>query len=100
MSNPANTNLCPTCRERQKTSWSISCQECEGNRQRYLAAITRQESDRQFLATLQGQSQSAIAKQMHVTRQRVHQLKQDAERRLAFLQQPLPPIPTYTDNPA
>lgn len=90
----ANTNLCPTCRENQKTSWSKSCQTCEGNRQRYIAAISRAESDKQFLQRLRETTQTAIAKELHVSRQRVNQLKQDAERRVAFLSQPLPPIPT------
>lgn len=99
-SSSPNTNLCPTCRERPKTSWSKSCQTCEINRQRYLAAIEHEETDRQFLIALQGRSQSSIAREMRVTRQRVSQLKQDAQRRLEFLTQPLPPIPTYSTTPA
>lgn len=37
---------------------------------------------------------ASVAKELRVSRQRVLQMRQDAQRRLNFLSQPLPPIPT------
>lgn len=91
---PSNTNLCPTCKINQKTFWSRSCQTCEGNRQKYIAAISRVDTDRALLERLRGHSMASVAKELKVSRQRVLQMRQDAQRRLNFLSQPLPPIPT------
>jgi queuine/archaeosine tRNA-ribosyltransferase len=88
-----HTNPCPIC-GKQKVAWSVKCSTCEGNRRRYLAAIERADADKQFLLTLeQAPTLQVVATEMNITRQRVHQLKADAMRRLAFLQQnPIPPL--------
>ena len=90
-SSGGNTNPCPFC-GRPKTSWSAKCQLCEGDRQRYIAASSRTETDEQFLVRLRGRTLASVAKELGVSRQRVHQIKRDAERRVAFLQQPPTPI--------
>jgi hypothetical protein len=93
MPSSGNTNACPICGH-AKTSWSLKCQRCETNRQRYLAAIEHDDEDRRFLRELQGRTLQSLADERHVSRQAVYLQKQKAERRQAFLQQnPLPPLP-------
>jgi hypothetical protein len=89
-SSGSNTNACPICGQ-PKTSWSLKCQACEGNRQRYLAAIERARQDKEFLRALEGRTLQSVADERHVSRQAIFLQKQKAERRVAFLESnPLP----------
>jgi len=99
-SNPhPQKNECPICGQ-LKTAWSLKCGTCESNRQRYLAAIEREDSDRAFLDDVKQRKQSDIARERGITRQRVGQLVSDARKRVAFLEaNPLPPIPTFRTLP-
>src|SRR5688572_8676803 len=98
MSNPSAKSPCAIC-GRPKTPMSIRCQTCEGNRQRYLAALSRQAEDQRFLASLQGRTLQEVAEERGITRQRVHQLKRDAEQRAAFLHQHRPPRLAFEQAP-
>lgn len=100
-SQPTGSNTSKTpCRicGRPKTPWSDKCKRCEGNRQKYLNALARQQEDIEFLAFLaeakqQGLSYEEIGKARtpSISRQRVQQLKADAEARVQFLHQHKPP---------
>src|SRR4029078_4589330 len=96
---PSAKNPCPIC-SRPKTAWSIRCQRCEGNRQRYITSLARQAEDVEFLAHLEGKTLQQVADERGVKRQRVHQLKKDAERRVAFLHQHKPPRLAFEQTPA
>lgn len=91
----SNKNPCPLC-GRLKTAWSAKCSTCEGDRQRYLAAVVRQEEDRAFLEGVKGRTLQAVADEMGVSRQRIHTRIREAQQRIQFLaQNPISPVPTH-----
>ncbi len=80
------------------TPWSVICQRCEGNRQRYLAATAKADFDRAFLIAVRVKGQSSVARERGVSRQAVHEMVRKAQIRIAFLtENPLPPMQASQD---
>jgi hypothetical protein len=91
-SRASNKNDCPICGQ-PKTAWSLKCGTCEGNRQRYLAAIAKVDEDHRFLSEVKQRGQSSVARERRVSRQAVHEMVRKAQRRIDFLTaNPLPPV--------
>lgn len=91
-SRPSNKNACGICGQ-PKTAWSVKCQRCEANRQRFLAASTKTDDDRTLIEQVNARGQSAVARERGVTRQAIHEMVAKAQRRVAFLAaNPLPPV--------
>ena len=86
----SNKSPCRIC-GRPKTAWSDKCKRCEANRQRYITALSRQQEDIEFLASLKGRTLEEVGKERGISRQAVHQLKTKAEARVQFLHQHRPP---------
>ena len=95
---PSNKNGCPICGN-PKTAWSLKCGTCEGNRQRYLAAVDRTDDDQRFLDDVKRRGQSSVARERGVSRQAVHEMVRKAQRRIEFLTaNPLPPTMMVTTS--
>lgn len=99
-SSARNTNKtpCKICGA-PHTPWSIICQRCEGNRQRYLAAVGKTSTDKRFLDEVRQRGQSSVARERGVSRQAVHEMVRKAQRRIEFLTaNPLPPMAPDTSS--